>query len=80
MFVCCCLGVTDRAIKTAIDEGAESVEDVSACTGAGTRCGSCRPEIAAMVAACPAKRRLPYLTAASDSGAAHASSSVDTAA
>lgn len=78
MFVCCCLGVTDRAIRGAIDQGAQSVEDVVACTGAGSRCGSCRPEIAEMVQrgqagaggqpqaeACPVKRRLPYLTASS---------------
>lgn len=88
MFVCCCLGVTDRAIRRAIDQGAQTLEDVSGCTGAGTRCGSCRPEIAEMVRAsgtvhpavghpavgdaCPVRRRLPYLTAPSQD-AAHAS-------
>jgi bacterioferritin-associated ferredoxin len=79
MFVCCCLGVTDRAIRGAIDQGAQSVDDVVACTGAGSRCGSCRPEIAEMVQraqglagggqssveGCPVKRRLPFLTASS---------------
>ncbi|NUO49981.1 MAG: hypothetical protein HOV80_14090 [Polyangiaceae bacterium] len=73
MFVCCCLGVTDRAIRGAIDQGAQTVDDVVACTGAGSRCGSCRSEIAEMVRAggqsaveaCPVKRRLPYLTASS---------------
>lgn len=49
MFVCCCLGITDRQIHAEIDAGASTVEAISACTGAGSRCGSCRMEIAAMI-------------------------------
>ncbi len=49
MYVCLCLGVTDREIQQAIAEGASTVEDVMYCTGAGTRCGSCVETIAAMV-------------------------------
>jgi bacterioferritin-associated ferredoxin len=51
MFVCCCLGVNDKAIARAIEDGACSVERVSECTRAGTKCGSCKPMIAAMVEA-----------------------------
>lgn len=51
MFVCCCLGITDRQIHAEIDAGARSVEAISACTGAGSRCGTCRMEIAAMISA-----------------------------
>jgi bacterioferritin-associated ferredoxin len=63
MFVCCCMGVTDRAIRQAIEDGASTVEEITSCTGAGSRCGSCRRDIHAMIAACPAPsgRRLPYL-------------------
>ena len=50
MFVCCCIGVTDRTIREAIAAGAQTTEAVSACTKAGTRCGSCRPEIEEMLA------------------------------
>jgi bacterioferritin-associated ferredoxin len=50
MYVCLCVGVTERDIKELVREGACSVEDVAACTGAGTRCGTCRSSIAAMVA------------------------------
>jgi len=46
MYICLCLGVTDREIKQTIAEGACTVEDVMYCTGAGTRCGSCVETIA----------------------------------
>lgn len=45
MFVCHCRAVTDRQINDAIANGARSVEEVSAATGAGTVCGGCIPEI-----------------------------------
>ena len=46
--VCACLGVGANAIAAC---GARSVEAVGTATGAGTSCGSCRPEIAALLAA-----------------------------
>jgi len=49
MYVCLCLGVTDKTIEKTIAEGATSVEEVMYCTGAGTRCGSCQSAICAMV-------------------------------
>ncbi|MBL8744474.1 MAG: (2Fe-2S)-binding protein [Myxococcales bacterium] len=51
MYVCCCLGVNDKAIKAAIAEGATTVEAVTELTCAGSECGSCRPEIAEIIAA-----------------------------
>ena len=50
MYVCMCEAVTDHAIHQAIDDGASTVAEVMACTRAGTRCGACRSEIAALVA------------------------------
>ncbi|MFO0552092.1 MAG: (2Fe-2S)-binding protein [Polyangiaceae bacterium] len=50
MFVCCCRGVTERVIRSAIEAGATTVDAVVGCTGAGSRCGSCKPEIAELVA------------------------------
>lgn len=49
MYVCLCTGVTDQEIRETIAEGASSVEEVAYCTGAGTRCGSCRSAVAQLV-------------------------------
>lgn len=43
------MGITDRQIHAEIDAGASSVDAITACTGAGSRCGTCRLEIAAMI-------------------------------
>ncbi|NBJ95080.1 (2Fe-2S)-binding protein [Parablautia muri] len=39
--VCYCMNVTNGMIKTAIDAGAKTLEEVQEATGAGTVCGSC---------------------------------------
>jgi NAD(P)H-nitrite reductase large subunit len=49
--ICACLKVGSRAIETAITAGACSIEAVGTATGAGTNCGSCRPELARMIQA-----------------------------
>ncbi len=49
--VCACLKVGARAIDDAVRGGAATVEAIGAATGAGTNCGSCRPEIARRIAA-----------------------------
>jgi assimilatory nitrate reductase catalytic subunit len=48
--VCACLKVGALTISRAIAAGAGSVEAVGQVTGAGTNCGSCRPEILGMIA------------------------------
>jgi assimilatory nitrate reductase catalytic subunit len=53
--VCACRNVRATRIETAIAGGACSVEAVGEATTAGSVCGSCRPEIARMLAAAPAK-------------------------
>jgi assimilatory nitrate reductase catalytic subunit len=54
--ICACLKVAARAIDMAIAAGSTTVEAVGSATGAGTNCGSCRPEIARRLAALhPAK-------------------------
>ncbi|HVY44327.1 MAG TPA: (2Fe-2S)-binding protein [Minicystis sp.] len=63
MYVCLCTGVTDHDIQKAVDGGACTPAEVMACTGAGTRCGTCRPTVAALVAA-----RLAKAEAAPSSG------------
>ena len=68
MYVCLCLGVTEQDIRETIAEGASSLDEVMYCTGAGTRCGSCRTTIAALVqeaqAAPSGRRELRVLTSA----------------
>lgn len=47
--VCACLKVGATAVGTAIAAGAMTPDAVGKATGAGTNCGSCRPEIARMI-------------------------------
>ncbi len=47
--VCACLNVDARRIAAAIESGAMTEDAVGALTGAGTNCGSCRPEIRGMI-------------------------------
>jgi assimilatory nitrate reductase catalytic subunit len=56
--VCACLKVGARTIAAAIEAGAADIDAVGAATAAGTNCGSCRPQIAALLAA-HAKARQP---------------------
>ncbi len=47
--VCVCHGVGEQQILKACVQGADSLQKVGQCTGAGTNCGSCRPEIARLI-------------------------------
>ena len=47
--VCACLAVGSARIAAAIAAGAADLDTVGMATGAGTNCGSCRPEIARML-------------------------------
>jgi len=57
--VCACLKVGAKAVSAAIAAGADTADAVGAITGAGTNCGSCRPEIAGMIKAFVATSREP---------------------
>ncbi|WP_158743168.1 nitrate reductase [Acidisphaera sp. L21] len=47
--ICVCMGVGAGAIRAAIAAGCDSVAAVGKATTAGTNCGSCRPEIGAIL-------------------------------
>jgi len=47
--VCACLKVGTKTVEAAIAAGARTPDAVGSATGAGTNCGSCRPEIARMI-------------------------------
>ena len=49
--VCACLNVSARRIDGAIAAGALNIDAVGRAVGAGTGCGSCRPEILRMIRA-----------------------------
>lgn len=64
MIVCLCKAVSDRAIRTARDAGASTLEAVRVATGAGSGCGCCHgvverilaePCRAVPCAGCPAR-------------------------
>ena len=41
MYVCLCHGVTDHAIREAVDRGVSTFKELSLNTGCATQCGSC---------------------------------------
>ncbi|UYN95067.1 MAG: molybdopterin-dependent oxidoreductase [Enhydrobacter sp.] len=47
--VCACYGVSRAAVSAAIGDGATTLDDIGAATRAGTNCGSCRPELRALL-------------------------------
>ena len=53
--VCACTGVGRNTIHSAIVAGACSVAAIGTMTGAGTNCGACRPEIAALLSMAASK-------------------------
>ena len=41
MYVCVCRGVTDRAIRSAAENGARSVKELQGSLGVASECGRC---------------------------------------
>jgi assimilatory nitrate reductase catalytic subunit len=52
--LCACHGVSAATIRAAIAAGSDDVAAIGAATCAGTGCGSCKPELAALLALAPA--------------------------
>lgn len=48
--ICYCKNITVGDIKTAIKEGATTLEAIEEATGAGTICGQCNEEIEELLA------------------------------
>jgi assimilatory nitrate reductase catalytic subunit len=49
--ICACFGVSMATVTAAIAKGATSLATLGAATHAGTNCGSCRPELRALLRA-----------------------------
>ena len=47
--VCHCMGVTNGMIKEAVEEGAETLEDIQEKTGATTVCGACQEDVQRLI-------------------------------
>ncbi|MBA2483558.1 MAG: (2Fe-2S)-binding protein [Nitrosomonas sp.] len=41
MYICICKGVTDGAIRKAVDQGAGRMRDLRLCLGVAGQCGAC---------------------------------------
>jgi bacterioferritin-associated ferredoxin len=49
MIVCHCHGVTDREIRSIVQDGAKTCADVADCCGASSGCGGCEALVAEIV-------------------------------
>ncbi len=52
MYICLCHGVTDSDIQAAVHNGANTLKQLSFSTGCGTQCGSCKPQVEAVLEEC----------------------------
>lgn len=41
MYICICKGITDNAIREAVHQGAERMQDLKTCLGVTEQCGIC---------------------------------------
>jgi bacterioferritin-associated ferredoxin len=57
MYVCLCRQVTDRAIRRAIAEGADSLEALQAQLGVCLECGRCTAQVEALLQEARGQRR-----------------------
>jgi bacterioferritin-associated ferredoxin len=64
MVICHCNAVNDKAIRAEIEAGALDADALAERCGAGSRCGSCRPVLEAILATVPGAAVLIRTTAA----------------
>ena len=55
MYICNCMGITEREIRGAADLGCQTVNDLSRELGVGTCCGKCVPEARSLLRTCCAE-------------------------
>ena len=56
VIVCHCRGLNDRAVRAAIDAGADTLDQLAATCGAGARCGGCHPLLIELLIEARARR------------------------
>lgn len=52
MYVCLCVGVSNKTVADAVAAGASTTNDVAAACGAGSECGRCRRTVRAIIDSC----------------------------
>jgi bacterioferritin-associated ferredoxin len=67
MLVCHCKAVSDRAIRSAVRNGAQTVSDVARSCGAGDHCGGCLDVVQELIHSESAHHAQPHTLPASDS-------------
>ena len=43
MYICLCNAITERDIRSCVEEGACTMRELESCLGVGTCCGKCKP-------------------------------------
>lgn len=61
MYVCLCYGITESQIRSAAEQGCDSVAELTMRTGAGSNCGSCLEVAVAVMEQARRYRQLPVL-------------------
>lgn len=64
MFVCLCRPTREKDLRLAIRAGARDLDAVGRACGAGTRCGTCRPDICRFIAEEARQDEMEYMGAA----------------
>jgi bacterioferritin-associated ferredoxin len=59
MYICLCHGVSDSAIRAAVNNGARTFRQLGFMTGCGTQCGSCAVEARSLLKECLESRDSP---------------------
>jgi bacterioferritin-associated ferredoxin len=49
VYVCLCIPVSDRTVRSVIEQGARTLEEIGERCGAGTVCGGCLDELRAQL-------------------------------
>ena len=47
--ICACFGISKKRIKQSIQEGTKDIVSLGAQLGCGSKCGSCKPELASLL-------------------------------
>jgi bacterioferritin-associated ferredoxin len=61
MYVCICAAVTEFELRTCIEDGARTAEEIGDACGAGTGCGTCLDRVDVLLAAALGRNELAGL-------------------
>ena len=70
MLVCHCRSVTDRSVRAAVRNGAQTLSDVTRSCGAGGQCGGCQAALRKLIRSESASHTVQHTGVANDGGKA----------